>query len=69
MPHTLLTAELLRRMEQFQLPAARPAKSSAKGDLTTADEWTPQTCFPQWQLLRLAGHEQTIITSRRRAVG
>src|SRR5262249_41731462 len=32
MPPPLLTAELLRRLEQFQLLAARRAKSSAKGE-------------------------------------
>src|SRR5213080_1334461 len=32
MPNSLLTPELLRRLEQFQLLAARRAKSSAKGD-------------------------------------
>src|SRR5262252_978967 len=32
MPNPLLTAELLRRLEQFQLLAARRAKSSAKGE-------------------------------------
>src|SRR3974377_1678001 len=32
MPDTLLTPELLRRLEQFQLLAARRAKSSAKGE-------------------------------------
>ena len=32
MPQTLLSAELLRRLEQFQLLAARRAKSSAKGE-------------------------------------
>src|SRR3974377_521421 len=32
MPEPLLTAELLRRLEQFQLLAARRAKSSAKGE-------------------------------------
>src|SRR5213082_2466346 len=32
MPSTLLTPELLRRLEQFQLLAARRAKSSAKGE-------------------------------------
>src|SRR3989442_13221010 len=32
MPHSLLTPELLRRLEQFQLLAARRAKSSAKGE-------------------------------------
>jgi len=30
--YSLLTAELLRRLEQFQLLAARRAKSSAKGE-------------------------------------
>src|SRR5712691_7457830 len=32
MPGALLTAELLRRLEQFQLLAARRAKSSARGE-------------------------------------
>src|SRR5258706_5051603 len=32
MPNALLTPELLRRLEQFQLLAARRAKSSAKGE-------------------------------------
>src|SRR5512136_2233324 len=32
MPDALLTPELLRRLEQFQLLAARRAKSSAKGE-------------------------------------
>src|SRR5208282_5450319 len=32
MPEPLLTPELLRRLEQFQLLAARRAKSSAKGE-------------------------------------
>jgi uncharacterized protein (DUF58 family) len=32
MPDSLLTPELLRRLEQFQLLAARRAKSSAKGE-------------------------------------
>jgi uncharacterized protein (DUF58 family) len=32
MPEPLLTTELLRRLEQFQLLAARRAKSSAKGE-------------------------------------
>ncbi len=32
MPESLLTPELLRRLEQFQLLAARRAKSSAKGE-------------------------------------
>jgi uncharacterized protein (DUF58 family) len=32
MPNPLLTPELLRRLEQFQLLAARRAKSSAKGE-------------------------------------
>jgi hypothetical protein len=32
MPNTLLTPELLRRLEQFQLLAARRAKSSSKGE-------------------------------------
>src|SRR5256714_12510384 len=32
MPQNLLTAELLRRLEQFQLLAARRAKSSSKGE-------------------------------------
>ena len=32
MPEALLTPELLRRLEQFQLLAARRAKSSAKGE-------------------------------------
>jgi uncharacterized protein (DUF58 family) len=32
MPETLLTTDLLRRLEQFQLLAARRAKSSAKGE-------------------------------------
>ncbi|HLH53142.1 MAG TPA: DUF58 domain-containing protein [Verrucomicrobiae bacterium] len=32
MPSSLLSAELLRRLEQFQLLAARRAKSSAKGE-------------------------------------
>jgi uncharacterized protein (DUF58 family) len=32
MPNSLLTPELLRRLEQFQLLAARRAKSSAKGE-------------------------------------
>jgi len=32
MPNPLLTAELLRRLEQFQLLAARRAKSSARGE-------------------------------------
>src|SRR5437870_1491231 len=32
MPEALLTAELLRRLEQFQLLAARRAKSSARGE-------------------------------------
>src|ERR1700752_3225136 len=32
MTNSLLTAELLRRIEQFQLLAARRAKSSAKGE-------------------------------------
>src|SRR5512140_2247693 len=32
MPDTLLTPELLRRLEQFQLLAARRAKSSSKGE-------------------------------------
>jgi uncharacterized protein (DUF58 family) len=32
MPDALLTAELLRRLEQFQLLAARRAKSSARGE-------------------------------------
>jgi len=32
MPDTLLTPELLRRLEQFQLLAARRAKSSARGE-------------------------------------
>src|SRR6201987_4963319 len=32
MPNALLTAELLRRLEQFQLLAARRAKSSARGE-------------------------------------
>ncbi len=32
MPDTLLTPELLRRLEQFQLLAARRAKSSVKGE-------------------------------------
>ena len=32
MPAALLTPELLRRLEQFQLLAARRAKSSAKGE-------------------------------------
>jgi uncharacterized protein (DUF58 family) len=32
MPGPLLTAELLRRLEQFQLRAARRAKSSARGE-------------------------------------
>src|SRR6266436_2552926 len=32
MPDSLLTPELLRRLEQFQLRAARRAKSSAKGE-------------------------------------
>ncbi|HAV62892.1 MAG TPA: DUF58 domain-containing protein, partial [Verrucomicrobiales bacterium] len=32
MPAPLLTTELLRRLEQFQLLAARRAKSSAKGE-------------------------------------
>src|SRR5690349_25068447 len=32
MPNALLTPELLRRLEQFQLLAARRAKSSSKGE-------------------------------------
>src|SRR5206468_3619610 len=32
MPEALLTPELLRRLEQFQLPAPRRAKSSSKGE-------------------------------------
>ena len=32
MPNSILTPELLRRLEQFQLLAARRAKSSAKGE-------------------------------------
>src|SRR5215470_12220764 len=32
MPNALLTPELLRRLEQFQILAARRAKSSAKGE-------------------------------------
>src|SRR5215470_10612062 len=32
MPNALLTPELLRRLEQFQLLAARRAKSAAKGE-------------------------------------
>src|ERR1700752_5378347 len=32
MPNSLLTAELLRRLEQFHLLAARRAKSSSKGE-------------------------------------
>src|SRR5438128_500277 len=32
MPNALITPELLRRLEQFQVLAARRAKSSAKGD-------------------------------------
>src|SRR5580765_4370980 len=32
MPNSLLTPELLRRLEQFQILAARRAKSSAKGE-------------------------------------
>ena len=32
MPESLLTSEMLRRLEQFQLLAARRAKSSAKGE-------------------------------------
>src|SRR5437762_11577473 len=32
MPNSLLTPELLRRLEQFQLLATRRAKSSAKGE-------------------------------------
>src|SRR5579859_2682063 len=32
MPNALLTPELLRRLEQFQLLAARRAKSSARGE-------------------------------------
>src|SRR5438477_12538609 len=32
MPASLLTPELIRRLEQFQLLAARRAKSSAKGE-------------------------------------
>src|SRR5258706_5469756 len=47
MPNALLTPELLRRLEQFQLLAARRAKSSAKGERRNRARSQPETSNEQ----------------------